>query len=586
MLVLSWTMHNIAEKHNDIHYMDPRTNALRIGTELYSPKFTYTIDAVLGQGGFGITYLATAEVMVGDIPQEFHFAIKEHFVSELCERDTNTLRVQYSRPVASAVERSRRDFIREANRLKDLGISHPNIVRINEVFESNNTAYYVMQYLGDTSLQSYVKQAGRLSVAQARGMLEPIMEAVSMLHDHHVAHYDIKPANIMLHRHRGALTPVLIDFGLSKHYDDEGNATSTIGTGGFSPGYSPIEQKGGVKEYSPLCDVYALAATAYFCLTGERPPEALKARPEALMAELRKVTDEATAKGIVHGMATMDYNRTPDVRTLIAEVFGTTPAATPSPISDTSNEATIINVTPLPSTPKPATPAEVKIEKEEGTSTHGKNEKKKKKNYKWLIIPLVIVVCGAIAFVYGVGTIFSDFVGNGDAYSNKDSIVSSTEMRYKPNNLDLMVKGDGKMGYFNQDEWAGMSEAEKSKFSKEGLMVKGGGEEFILDLDPTEPMDWYEADRLYGGRLPTFNQLDEMYNQREAINKAIKAYGGTVPTYCDGYWGKSVSPSWAFYVNMTSGSFEYIPKTSLDRVRGATTVTVGPGRCDWALPTD
>lgn len=225
--------------------------SLNPGTVLRSSEFTYTIEAVLGQGGFGITYLATAEVMVGDIPQEFRFAIKEHFVAELCERDGRTMRVEYSRPVADKVERSRRDFMREANRLKKLGIWHPNIVRINEIFEANNTAYYVMQYLGDTSLQTCVAGAGCLSLGQTRTLLEPVMEAVAMLHDNRVAHYDIKPGNIMLHNYRGAQRPVLIDFGLAKHYDADGKATSTLGNGGYTPGYAPIEQTGAIKSFRP-----------------------------------------------------------------------------------------------------------------------------------------------------------------------------------------------------------------------------------------------------------------------------------------------------------------------------------------------
>lgn len=140
------------------------------------------------------------------------------------------------------------------------------------MFEANNTAYYVMEYLEGESLDDYIRRVGPLTQEQTVYFLRPIVEAVALLHDNRLTHYDIKPQNIIIAPGSDSVPrPVLIDFGLSKHYDESGRATSTTPVGGHSPGYSPIEQYSSIAGFSPAADVYALGATAYHCLTGHPP---------------------------------------------------------------------------------------------------------------------------------------------------------------------------------------------------------------------------------------------------------------------------------------------------------------------------
>ncbi len=261
---------------------------IKPGTELRSPKRNYKVIKVLGHGGFGITYLAESVVTVDNIPITARFALKEHFINSLCSRDPQTQHVVSSQPVQQEVDRSIRAFISEAQRLQKLGISHSNIVKVNEVFEANNTAYFVMEYLDGGSLADYVQGRGRLSFAEMSALMEPVCNSVAMLHRNSVAHYDIKPQNIMLVNRKGILSPVLIDFGLAKHYDGQGNATSSIAAAGYTPGYAPMEQYAGFSTFQPTADVYALGATILFCLTGHNPASAQE-------LDLDEVRNELTA---------------------------------------------------------------------------------------------------------------------------------------------------------------------------------------------------------------------------------------------------------------------------------------------------
>lgn len=227
---------------------------------------TYRIERVLGQGGFGITYLAVHMRLKKKV------AIKEFFPKAFCDREADTSHVRTASAANSVtVEKLRNKFIKEAEHIAEM--DSPYIVRITDVFEENHTAYYVMDYIEGRSLSEIVKNDGPLPVGQAVEYISKIGEALAYIHSKKMNHLDVKPANIMVRSKDNA--PILIDFGLSKQYDSEGNQTSTTPVG-ISHGYAPIEQyrDGGVKEFSPQTDLYSLAATLYYLLSGVVPPQA------------------------------------------------------------------------------------------------------------------------------------------------------------------------------------------------------------------------------------------------------------------------------------------------------------------------
>ena len=244
---------------------------LRQGTLLQGGK--YRIERELGHGGFGVTYSA---VQVG---LNRRVAIKEFFMSEYCNRDAETSHVTVpSEGSKELVEKFRGKFIKEAQNIASL--KHPHIISIHDVFEENGTAYYVMEYLDHGSLADLVKQRGHLPEADALRYTRQIADALRYIHARKMNHLDVKPGNILIDEEDHA---VLIDFGLSKRYDDEGNQTSTTPVG-ISHGYAPLEQykKGGVGTFSPTTDIYSLGATLYKLITGATPPDANEVSEEGL----------------------------------------------------------------------------------------------------------------------------------------------------------------------------------------------------------------------------------------------------------------------------------------------------------------
>jgi serine/threonine protein kinase len=237
-------------------------SSLKAGSTLQNGK--YEIIRTLGQGGFGITYEANQVMM------DRHVCIKEFFIKEYCDRYDVTGNVSLgSTGNAEMVRQYMAKFVKEAKTIAKL--NHPNIISIYDVFEENNTAYYVMEFLPGESLNDRVKNAGAIPEKEALRYIYQIGDALSYAHDHHVMHLDIKPSNIMLDGDRA----VLIDFGLSKQYSETGEQTSSTPVG-ISHGYAPLEQylEGGVKEFSPETDVYSLGATLYKLVTGLTPPPA------------------------------------------------------------------------------------------------------------------------------------------------------------------------------------------------------------------------------------------------------------------------------------------------------------------------
>lgn len=242
---------------------------LSVGTIIHG-KRDYTIKQVLGQGSFGITYEATAQILDGNIRQTMRYTLKEFYVNSVCERKHTG--IVAALPGQESKFRSlRARFGDEAKRMKDV-CHHSNIVSVNEVFEDYGTSFYVMEYLEGQSLYQYVCEKGSLDEDEAISLIKTVGEALTFLHKNMINHLDVKPENIMLVTDGiDKKKPVLIDFGLARLFKKSGAPIKAQAIIGTSDGYSPNEQYVGIDKFSSESDVYALAATLLFCLSGKVP---------------------------------------------------------------------------------------------------------------------------------------------------------------------------------------------------------------------------------------------------------------------------------------------------------------------------
>ena len=261
---------------------------LQPGTVIHGTHNDYRIERVLGQGSFGITYVANVRLKgrLGAIESAAMVAIKEFFLRDVSCR--NGLRV-FSVSDSTLCSDYRRDFLREAQNLSRLDNDH--IVKVLETIEENDTVYYVMEYLSGGNLDQHILSHGKLSCREALDIAIQIGEALKCMHAQHMLHLDLKPLNVM-RGEDGHI--VLIDFGLSKCFGADGQPESSTRIGQGTTGYAPIEQHSFNKAdgFMPTLDIYALGATLFKMLTGCVPPEASVVLNEGLPV------DELSSAGV------------------------------------------------------------------------------------------------------------------------------------------------------------------------------------------------------------------------------------------------------------------------------------------------
>ena len=261
----------------------------------------YKIVGHISSGGFGNTYEGVHTMM------DTRVAIKEFFPKMFCNRDENTSHITVAtQSNKELVDKLRKKFIEEAKAI--FKMNHPNIVKVHDIFEENDTAYYVMDYIDGKSLGDIVKQRGPLPEAEAVGYIRQVADALKYVHSLNRLHLDIKPGNVMVDATGHAM---LIDFGASKHYDMEsGENTSTL-MGVNTKGYAPVEQSTqSFTKFSPATDIYALGATLYKMLTGITPPDAnlLMAKEETL-APLPSCISKSTHNAVLKAMTLIRADR-------------------------------------------------------------------------------------------------------------------------------------------------------------------------------------------------------------------------------------------------------------------------------------
>ena len=389
-------------------------NTLKQNTILYGKSHTYTIERVLGQGSFGITYLAMTQVKVsgslGELETTIQVAIKEFFMRDINGREENTVTCGSRGGVYYDYKKK---FSREAENLSKL--NHPHIVKVLEYFEANNTVYYAMEYVDGGNLDTYIAQHKSLTEAESIEYAKQIGSALSYMHAHKMLHLDLNPGNIMLRKNKEA---VLIDFGLSKQYDENGKPETSTTVGSGTPGYAPIEQSNyhEGKDFPATMDVYALGATMYKMLTGIRPPEASEILNDGFPAyelQKRQVSDSLIAS-IAKVMSAMKKDRPQSVAAFLSILENKDTETTPKEdIGITLEEATVIQTSAN--------------EEQTMPSSDDISSQPHPKNLKYIILVLIAVLSigGIIAYITSSTGSNSDTDTETEWLSATDTVTNS-----------------------------------------------------------------------------------------------------------------------------------------------------------------
>ena len=298
-------------KRKKVESMEENLHCLRKGTRLIG---RYTIEGVLGQGGFGITYLGIDEL------HEKKVAIKEFFPQGIVTRN-----IEYQDTVTVTFvgekdnyEKGKERFLKEARTMAKFS-KDEGIVKALDFFEINNTAYIVMEYLEGITLKQYLRENQRIAPEDLIELLVPLIESLDEIHSQGMIHRDISPDNIMV-LPDGRIK--LMDFGAARDYTEFGEKSLSIV---LKPGYAPPEQYQTHGIQGPWTDIYALCATMYKCITGENPPDAIE---RVMDDHLKKISAfgipvlPQIEEAIIKGMSVAANDRYQNVGDLCEDLYG------------------------------------------------------------------------------------------------------------------------------------------------------------------------------------------------------------------------------------------------------------------------
>ena len=353
---------------------------LRVGTRLAK---RYTVGKTLGEGGFGITYVAWDIVLMVPV------AVKEYFPSGIATREkegpqTGTLQI-YEGKSELEFEKGKEDFLKEARSLSRF-MKLPSIVSVRDFFQENRTAYIVMEYVEGTRVRNYIRKNGKMSGEQVLALMEPVIHSLCDIHKTGLIHRDISIDNLMFDEN-GQLK--LIDFGAARNVELPEN-TITVS---IKRGFSPEEQYRAKGEQGPWTDLYSLCGTMYFMLTGKIPDESVERVYADHLVPLRQWEDvklPMQAKcAIDKGMAVLAKDRWQDMEEFYNELYPDNKRISsydevqlPKSFRDTLTRSGVAGLF-----------SKTAIQREFGENM-GQTEAKHKKG-KWMIAGLILVVMTA-----------------------------------------------------------------------------------------------------------------------------------------------------------------------------------------------
>ncbi|WP_051197449.1 protein kinase domain-containing protein [Butyrivibrio sp. MB2005] len=384
----------------------------------------YLVGKSIGEGGFGITYIGF------DLNLEIKIAIKEFYPGGYVSRESETTSnvTVYTNIDKTQYDKWKESFVREARslaRFSDL----PGIVHVRDFFQENNTAYIVMEYVKGITLKEYLKEhGGRIGVQETFSMMLPVIQSLAKVHEAQIIHRDISPDNIMI-QENGLIK--LIDFGAARDFGGTDEKSLSVL---LKPGFAPEEQYRSKGNQGPWTDVYALCATIYRCITGEKPPESMERmrqdtikRPSSYGIQIESVAEEA----IMAGLAVFAENRIKTMGELEAKLYnGQTETVALNNVSSNINNSI-------------------------GDASGNKKKSGSSENKKYIVIALGIVGALVIAIV---GFVLGKQNGSGGVMDNKIEDVAERNTDVIAQDVDIQSDADNTTDEDNSDNTADVTE--------------------------------------------------------------------------------------------------------------------------------
>lgn len=448
---------------------------LAVGTLLHGGR--YRIERYLASGGFGKTYVAS------DLTFEKTLVIKEFYIKGTCVRhDDNAVTVSQS-DNAPLFDAQRSKFRKEAKRLN--GLAHPNIVKVHDLFDENSTSYYTMDLVEGESLRDLVKSRGPLPEAQVWSIFTQLLDALAYIHERHIWHLDLKPANVLVDA-SGHVT--LIDFGASKVIDNDSDGTQATSSAlAYTPGYAPLEQEGrNFKSFGPWTDFYALGATLYNIVSGQNVPTTSEVVAEGTAAFAFLPSASKKLRDLIVWLMKPSHKERPQTVEAMRAKIGTQPVKTPS-------------TPPTPTSVKPQTPAQ---------------PKRGQKKWWWAVVAAVVIIAVGVGVWANMPREAVTVSGNYNGHDYVDLGLPSGTLWATCNvgasspeqSGDYFAWGETKpMSTYNN--WSTYFDTNDDGETFQKYNNEGGKTELDAS-DDAATANWGE-----GWRMPSEEQIDELYGK-------------------------------------------------------------------------
>ena len=478
----------------------------------------YRIERVLGQGGFGNTYVGY------NTEFEETVAIKEFFMKGVTERDETTCVVSVSNADnVQQFEEQREKFKKEALRIRKL--DNPHIVKVHDLFEENGTTYYVMDFVEGENLSQRLKRTGKpMAERKVREIFLQLLDALKAVHDAGMWHLDIKPANIMLDKNGNVK---LIDFGASKQLNAQKGGATTSTAISYTNGYAPREQmEQNYDKFGPWTDIYALGATLYNLLTNKRPPmpsdiddDISEDKHNAL--PFPATTSTEMKKLVVRMMQTNRMKRPQSIDEIVIPAPTKTRKKTvveseSEPINDISEETIII---PKEEVAKPQDKKEESPKQEVDLSYLDDMEetwKDKLRDFWWSLKGwITIIACVSATSILGLCIKTCDRITGWDKPQNDNNEILS-DSQAEPQSVDLGLSV----------EWASFNIGARNPYETGDYYWWASANPIKNESDAQILFDWDET----GQSFKKYNNLGMLISPEDDVAHKTLGGGWRVPT--------------------------------------------------------